>query len=116
MSGPVPGYSEQVFWHDVIPDGQGMVTAALVNAGFEGGQGLALYLRFPKAQLPWLYEWKMMGEGTYVVGVEPANALGYGRSAERAAGRLQFLEPGESRRYDLEIGVAAGPVELMSFG
>ena len=112
FSEPVPGYTEQVFWHDATPGGDGYVRAAVVNDGFGGGEGLALYLRYPKAQLPWLYEWKMMGEGTYVVGVEPANSLGYGRARERAEGRLPFLAPGASVRYELEIGAASGKAEI----
>jgi xylose isomerase len=89
-----------------------MMRAAVVNDGFGGGEGLALYLRYPKAQLPWLYEWKMMGEGTYVVGVEPANSLGYGRARERAEDRLPFLAPGASVRYELEIGATSGKAEI----
>ena len=112
FAGPIPGYAEQVFWHDATPDAEGLVTAALVNDRFGGDRGLALYLRYPKARLPWLYEWKMMGEGAYVVGVEPANALGYGRARERAEGRLPFLAPGESVRYELEIGAASGKREI----
>ena len=51
-----------------------------------------------------------MGEGTYVVGMEPGNALVLGRDVERESGRLQFLEPGERREYDLEIGVVEGEI------
>jgi hypothetical protein len=116
LSQPMPGFAEQVYWHDVKPDSEGMAMAAVVNDSFAGGAGLALYLRYPKAQLPWLYEWKMMGEGTYVLGVEPANALGYGRAVERAAGRLPSLAPGESVHYDLEIGVATGRAGLAALG
>jgi hypothetical protein len=47
----------------------------------------------------------MNGEGTYVVGMEPANCLVEGRDKERERGTLQFLQPGERREYDLEIGV-----------
>jgi hypothetical protein len=50
-----------------------------------------------------LVEWKMMGEGAYVVGLEPANCHVEGRCVERERGTLQILEPGESRRYRLEI-------------
>jgi hypothetical protein len=47
----------------------------------------------------------MNGEGTYVVGMEPANCLVEGRDKERESGTLQFLQPGEKREYELEIGV-----------
>jgi hypothetical protein len=57
----------------------------------------------------------MMGQGTYVVGVEPSNCLVGGRDKERAAGRLQFLEPGECREYRLEIGVLSSLLEIAAF-
>ena len=56
-----------------------------------------------------------MGEGDYVVGMEPANCLVEGREVDRAVGRLQFLEPGESRPYHLEIGVLASAGEIEAF-
>lgn len=112
FTAPIPGCAEQVFFHDVAADAAGLATAALVNEAFGGGQGLALYVRYPKAQLPVLNEWKMMGEGTYVVGMEPGNGFVSGRAAERARGTLQFLEPGESRHYDLEIGVLASRADI----
>jgi hypothetical protein len=51
-------------------------------------------------------EWKMMGEGAYVVGVEPANCDGLGgRSATRELRKPPMLEPGESRDYRIDIEV-----------
>ena len=40
--------------------------------------------------------------------LEPANCLVEGRDKDRQRGLLQFLEPGESREYMLEIGVLDG--------
>ena len=45
----------------------------------------------------------MTGEGTYVVGLEPATCRAVGAAAEEAAGRVIRLNPGESRRFGLEI-------------
>ena len=48
----------------------------------------------------------MMGEGAYVVGVEPANCNGLGgRAATRDLGQLLMLEPGESRDYYIDVEV-----------
>ncbi len=48
----------------------------------------------------------MMGQGTYVLGVEPTNSSGmHGRAAARAGGDLPELAPGESRHYELELEV-----------
>ncbi len=105
MDPPIPGYQEQVFYHKMKADGEGMVTVALVNRSFNNGQGLGLYVRYRQRELPFFVQWKMMGEGTYVVGLEPSNGLMDGRNKERAEGRLRFLEPGERVEYYVEIGV-----------
>ena len=47
-----------------------------------------------------------MGEGLYVVGLEPANCHVEGRIRERERGTLPMLTPGETRRYRLEIDFA----------
>jgi hypothetical protein len=112
---PTPEYAEQVFYHDLTPDTEGFVHVALVNPAFQGGQGIGIYVTYRQAELPYFTEWKQMGEGDYVVGLEPANCLVEGRAVDRAAGRLQFLEPGESRAYHLEIGVLESPGEIEGF-
>lgn len=53
-------------------------------------------------------QWKQVGQGTYVLGLEPANCLGEGRSAARERGTLVELAPGEVRSYALEMKVLAG--------
>ncbi|HLV80755.1 MAG TPA: aldose 1-epimerase family protein [Chthonomonadaceae bacterium] len=116
MQPPEAGFKEQVYFHDLAPDAQGHVTAAIVNPDCPAADGkppgLGVYCRYDPRQLPRFSEWKMMDAGTYVVGMEPANCLVMGRAQERAAGTLQFLEPGERRTYALEIGVLAGPEEI----
>lgn len=109
---PAPGYAEQVFFHTPRADQHGMVTAAIVNHALDGGQGLAAYVRYRQAELPNLIEWKQMGAGTYVVGIEPANCLVMGRAAERERGTLQMLAPGESCAFLLELGAAHGHAEI----
>lgn len=101
---PTPGYQEQVFYHDLRPDADGLVYAKLVNPGFNGGRGLAVTWTYAKADYPVLVEWKMMGEGLYVVGVEPANCHVEGRARERERGTLHMLAPQETRTY--RIGIA----------
>jgi hypothetical protein len=56
-----------------------------------------------------------MGQGHYVCGLEPATNWVQGRAKERAEGRLQFLEPGDSRHYRLEIGVLSSQAEIDAF-
>lgn len=103
FSKPLHGYREQVFYHDLQPDAEGLVEVRLVNPAFSAGRGLGIALRYAKADYPIFVEWKMMGEGLYVVGLEPANCHVGGRCQEREMGSLPVLAPGESRNYRLEV-------------
>jgi hypothetical protein len=46
----------------------------------------------------------MLGQGTYVVGIEPSTNRTSGRLPARQSGELIILQPGETRAYDLELG------------
>jgi hypothetical protein len=75
-------------------DSSGQVSCALMNENL-AGDGFGFYIKYRKEQPPQFIEWKMVGEGTYVMGMEPANCLVEGRDKERERGTLRFLEPGE---------------------
>ena len=115
FSAPVEGFSEKVYYLDMVPDKNGIVSAALVNEGFDNGSGFGVYIRYSKNQLPRFIEWKHMGQGDYVVGMEPANCLVEGRDKDRERGTLQFLKPGETREYEVEIGVLPSNKEISEF-
>ena len=68
--------------------------------------GLRLTLRWEAAGLPRLHQWVHPAPGIAVLGLEPANCSVLGRAADRAAGRLPVLEPGEERVTRLEVRVA----------
>ena len=111
LSPPVAGFQEQVFFHELVADSAGLATALLQNSELQ----LGLYVQFRQKELPRFIEWKMVGEGTYVFGLEPANCLVQGRAKERERGTLQFLEPGESRQTFLRVGVLDGDKALNQF-
>jgi Domain of unknown function (DUF4432) len=100
-SAPEANAKAAVLIHRPVGDADGWATTALVNRR----RGLGLYVKQRPEQLPWLWQWKFPGQGTYVAGVEPANCFGRGRADDRARGTLQFLEPGAQQTYNLEIGV-----------
>lgn len=108
MEAPQAGYAEQVFFHEVNPDANGFATAAVVNDELK----LAGYVLYRQKELPNLTQWKQMGVGAYVLGVEPTNCSVLGRHAERERGTLQMLAPGESREMVLRLGVAEGEKEI----
>lgn len=112
---PISGFKEQVYYLDMATDKNGMVSAALVNRNFNNGQGFGVYMRYPKNELPKFSEWKNPLEGMYVVGMEPGNCWVEGISKEKERGTLQYLKPGETREYHLEIGVLSSQDEIRAF-
>ena len=111
MEPPRKGYAEQVFYLDLAADADGMTSVALVNMEL----GFGVYERFNLRQLPRFIQWKQMGEGFYVLGLEPGNCYVEGRAKERQRGTLQSIEPGETREFSLEIGVLEGKEEIEAF-
>lgn len=102
---PIHNYAEKCYYHDMVADRNGMVTAAIVNSGFRSkGEGFGVYLKYNKKQLPRFVEWKQMGEQDYVVGFEPCNCGVEGKAVDEKQGLLHSLRPGESRQFDLEFG------------
>lgn len=114
---PLPGWQEVNWWHDAQPDPDGYCVAAIVNEGlsFPFGKGLGLALRWRGDQLNTLVQWKQLGHGDYAVAIEPANCHTLGRAWERANGSLQYLEPGETREFEVEISALAGVDEIRAF-
>ncbi len=111
MQGPAHGYVEQVFEHELSAEPDGSIPVALVNRNL----GLGAYEVFRRQQLPHHFVWRMLGEGAYVVGIEPSTNRTAGRLDARARGELVELAPGESRAYDLELGALVGRDEIDSF-
>jgi hypothetical protein len=111
MSGPVPGATEACFEHELIAEPAGTVPVALVNRAL----GLGVYQVFHIAQLPHHTVWRMLGEGTYALAMEPSTNRDAGRWDARERGELQWLEPGEARQYDLEIGALPSGAAIAEF-
>ena len=77
---------------------------------------LGVYQVFRIGQLPHHTVWRMPGEGTYALGLEPSTNRDAGRADARERSELQWLDPGETRHYDLEIGALHGAAALDEFG
>ncbi len=95
---PTPSYREQVFRHAPRADADGHCQVRVENPVL----GLALAITYDQPSLPHLFQWKMMGQGAYVLGIEPANSSAIeGRAVARERDDLPHLAPGESRSYRL---------------
>lgn len=105
------GTGEEVAFIDIAADDNGIATCGLHNADI----GIALAFRFKKEQLPWLINWQHWGEGEYVTGIEPATHPPIGQAAAREQNTLIFIEPGESRIYDIELEVLTDKDALDTF-
>jgi hypothetical protein len=111
LSGPIAGYKEQVFYHELVADEKGFATALLINKKIQ----LGLYVQYRQKELNRFVQWKMVGEKEYVFGLEPSNCQVGGRAKERELGTLQHLEPGERRDFLLHIGILDGAEALDQF-
>ena len=89
---PERGFVEQCYFHDIREDQEGMAAVTLQSPA----TGYFFRVCYRKRELPYLTQWKMMGEQEYACGLEPANCYPEGRETERSEGRLRLLEPGES--------------------
>lgn len=108
LEAPQAGYAEQCFFHRPTADADGLAHVLMIN----DVRALGVHIRYDAAQLDHCTEWKMMGQGEYVCGIEPANCLVLGRAAERAAGRLKTIGPGEERRFQVTLAVLDGASEI----
>jgi len=111
MAAPTAGFVEQVFEHELGGEPDGSVPAAVVNRTL----GIGLYQVFDRRRLPHHFVWRTLGEGTYVVGMEPCTNRTAGRLDARDRGELIQLAAGDTREYDLELGALDGGVEIDAF-
>jgi len=105
------GGGEACGFIDARADRAGMVTAGLHNRKL----GLALMLRYRKKEFPCLANWQHWGIGDYVTALEPGTNFPIGQGAARRQKKLIFLEPGESRTYQLEMHVLTAKRDIREF-
>ena len=113
LEAPIHSTDEKVYYLDLAEDGDGNTAVALINKSVDNGFGFSV--KFPKNELPKFIEWRNPSERDYVVGLEPANCYVEGRDVDRKNGVLQFLQPGETREYHVEIGVLSSSEDITAF-
>jgi hypothetical protein len=100
LEAPQAGIGERCYFHTMQPDESGKVRAEILNQNLNFGA----FMEYSFAELPHFTQWKMMGAGTYVNGLEPSNAPLISRAALREKNLLPMLEPGEEKIFELELG------------
>ncbi len=98
---PQDEFGEQVFFHEMQADEAGWVRAEIWNHALNWGG----FVRYRQDTLPHFTQWKMMGAGVYVCGLEPSSAPLLPRDGLKARGLLPMIEPGQSVQFELELGV-----------
>lgn len=107
---PEPGFREQVYFLEIEPDQNGWSSVVLT----EPKRQLAAAVRYDAATLPCFTFWKNTAapQDGYVVGLEPGTNFPNPRLVEAEAGRVVWLEGGESFHAKLAIGMYVGQAEV----
>ena len=111
VQAPQPDAHDDVYIHHPVADSEGNVRVGLINDNL----GLGIYWKFPIAEIAIVNHWQHFHRGTYVTGIEPGNCSVLGRAWNREHGTLQYIQPGEVREFNLEIGVLDGVEEIAGF-
>jgi len=101
FNSPQKGVDEQCYYHKLKTDENGWAKYSLYNPGLKKG----IAVEYDAKTLDYFIQWKMCGEGDYVLGLEPGNAKGGGRKQNRENGTLKFLEPMEEAKYHLVVSL-----------
>lgn len=92
---PIHGFREQVYYRDAVKHTYARLSTLAL--------GLSVGVHFDGNELPYLVEWKQMGEQEYVMGLEPATYPPDGRAKARERGELTLLPPQKTKTHTLLI-------------
>ena len=87
IQAPEANRPESVYLHELAADENGRSFAAVVNRKL----GLGVVIDFDASLFPYFMEWKSMGAGDYVVGLEPSNSSVHGRGWHEQRGDLHTI-------------------------
>lgn len=97
MDKPTPNYLEMCYYHKFSKKPEVSIYNKKLNVG--------LSIDFNKENLDCFTEWKMMGVRDYVLGLEPGNAYPDGRDEMRKKNILKFIQPNETKEYEVKIKI-----------
>ena len=95
---PVVGFEEMCYYHKIKANGNKAVVG-VKNKNL----GIKATIEYDNSVLDQFVQWKMMGTGDYVVGLEPCNATIEGRDHARQNGTLKSIAAGEKITYKFII-------------
>ena len=103
ISKPENGTDEELYFYET-QSVNGMGLAYIINKRLN----ILGYIKYSGETLPYLTEWKMMGEADYVIGLEAGNVIPRGRRYYREKGQLPVLAAQQQDVNEIEIGVGCG--------
>lgn len=95
------GTGEAVAYFDGEPDKNGKCTAGIFNEKI----GIGVNIHFNNSELPIVTNWQHWGEHNYVTGIEPCTHPPIGQAAARKQKTLLFIEPGQTKEYQLRLEI-----------
>ncbi len=98
MEAPQADYEERCYYHN-IKGKNGLGCCGLYNPSIDKGVSICYH----KDTLGYFTQWKMMGSGDYVLGLEPGNCTPDGRDVMRKNGTLTMLQPEEEYHTELKF-------------
>ena len=99
IEAPEYPYPERCYFHQVKQDAQGMAQYTLFNEK----RGIGVNVVYSGKDLPFFCEWKMLGKGEYVLGLEPMNVFLDGPKVDQPGCKAPILGPGESKTYKVKL-------------
>ena len=99
---PRHGIDEFCYYHKLKTDDRGWAGYSLYNPGLKKG----ISVKYDAAPLDYFIEWKMPGEGDYVLGLEPANCDGESRKTARENNILKFIEAQKEINYHFVVSLS----------
>lgn len=99
FSPPTAGVEEVVYLHEMNVSEMNHSNYRLQNSTL----GFGVEVDWNGNQLPYLTQWKMMGQGEYVLGLEPGNCYPMGRAHEMENSRMDLLQSFEEITFNLSV-------------
>lgn len=99
FSPPTAGAEEVVYLHEIDKGNENQASYRLGNSTL----GFGVKVAWNCHELPYLTQWKMMGQGAYVLGLEPGNCYPMGRAHELENHRMDLLRSFEEKNFNLSV-------------
>ncbi len=92
-------YPERCYFHRMKKDAQGKAEYTIFNEN----RMIGVNVQYDGDELPHFCQWKMLGKGEYVMGLEPLNVFIDGPEPGQEGCDAPVLKPGESKTYQVRL-------------